>query len=78
MCNDRKVLSSAGIIDCQSVKASGAQTLCDDANKKLSGRKCHIAVDTKGCLLAMNLTPIDIAVSTGVQMMIDGLIKRWP
>lgn len=29
-------------------------------------------------LLAMKLTPADIADSTGAQMVLDGLIKRWP
>lgn len=49
-----------------------------DANKKLSGRKRHIAADTDGRLLAVNLTPADIADSAGAQMVLDGLIKRWP
>ncbi len=78
MCNEREVLPSAGILDSQSVKAPGARTRGYDANKKLSGRKRHIAVDTDGRLLAMNLTPADIADSTGAQMVLDGLIKRWP
>ncbi len=33
---------------------------------------------TDGRLLAINLTPADIADSTGAQMVLDGLIKRWP
>lgn len=80
--SEREVLPSAGIVDSQSVKAPGARTRGYDANKKLSGRKRHIAVDTHGRLLAMNLTPADIADSTGAQMVfdmvLDGLIKRWP
>ena len=78
MCNEREVLPSAGIIDSQSVKAPGARVRGDDANKKLSGRKRHIALDTDGRLLAMSLTPADIADSTGAQMVLKGLIKRWP
>jgi putative transposase len=78
LCNEREVLPSAGIIDSQSVKAPGARTRGYDANKKLSGRKRHIAVDTDGHLLPMSLTPADIADSTGAQMVLDGLIKRWP
>lgn len=46
--------------------------------KKISGRKRHIAVDTEGRVLAMNLTPADIADSTGAQLVLDDLIKRWP
>ena len=78
LCNEREVLPSARVVDSQSVKAPGARTRGYDANKKLSGRKRHIAVDTNGRLPAMNLTPADIADSTGAQMVLDGLIKRWP
>ena len=49
-----------------------------DANKKISGRKRHIAVDTDGRLLAVNLTPADIADSTGAQLVLDALTQRWP
>ena len=49
-----------------------------DANKKLRGRKRHIAVDTDGRLLAMNLTSADVADSTGAHMVLDALQKRWP
>lgn len=78
LCNEREVLPSATIVDSQSVKAPGARTRGDDANKKLSGRKRHIAIDTDGRLLAVNLTPADIADSTGTRMVLDGLIKHWP
>jgi len=78
LCNEREVLPSAGVVDSQSVKAPGARTRGYDANKKLSGHKRHVAVDTDGRLLAMNLTPANIADSTGAQMALDGLIKRWP
>jgi len=78
LCNEREVLPSTGIVDSQSVNAPSARTRGYDANKKFSGRKRHIAVDTGGRLLAMNLTPADIADSTGAQIVLDGLIKRWP
>jgi transposase len=42
------------------------------------GRKRHIAVDTDGRLLMVNLTPADISDSAGVQMILDGVRKRWP
>ena len=60
------------------MKAPRARTRGYDANKKLSGRKRHIVVGTDGRLLVMNLTLADIADSAGAQMVLDGLIKRWP
>jgi len=42
------------------------------------GRKRHIAVDTAGRLLMINLTPADISDSAGAQMILDGVRKRWP
>jgi putative transposase len=78
MCEQREVAPSAGIVDSQSVKAPGARERGYDAHKKISGRKRHIAVDTDGRLLAMNLTPANIADSTGAQLVLDALIKRWP
>ena len=41
-------------------------------------RKRHIAVDTDGRLLMINLTPADISDSAGAQMILDGVRKRWP
>ena len=49
-----------------------------DAGKKIAGRKRHIAVDTDGRLLMINLTPADISDSAGAQMILDGVRKRWP
>jgi transposase len=49
-----------------------------DAAKKVVGRKRHIAVDTDGRLLMVNLTPADISDSAGAQMILDALRKRWP
>ena len=46
--------------------------------KKIVGRKRHIAVDTDGRLLMVNLTPADISDSAGAQMILDGVRKRWP
>jgi len=62
MCEQREVVPSAGIVDGPSVKAPGARERGYDADKKISGRKRHIAVDTDGRLLAVNLTTADIAV----------------
>ena len=42
------------------------------------GRKRHVAVDPDGRLLMVNLTPADVADSTGAQAILDALRKRWP
>ncbi|CAM5334804.1 hypothetical protein ATER59S_00023 [Aquamicrobium terrae] len=69
---------TAGVIDSQSVKAPQAETRGYDAGKKIVGRKRHIAVDTDGRLLMVNLTPADISDSAGAQAILDGIRKRWP
>ena len=74
----REVLPGAAILDSQSVKAPGARERGYDAHKKVSGRKRHIAVDTDGNLLAVNLTPADIADSEGAKLVLDALNQRWP
>lgn len=74
----RDVTPSAGVVDSQSVKAPSAHQRGYDANKKISGRKRHIAVDTDGRLLAMNLTTADVADSTGAQLVLEALQTRWP
>jgi hypothetical protein len=58
-------------------EVSSAQKRGYDAHKKVGGHKRYIAVDTDGCLLAVNLTPAGIAGSTGVYMVLDALAKRW-
>lgn len=75
----REASPTAGVIDSQSVNASapGAQRGYD-AGQKIVGRKRHIAVDTDGRLLMVNLTPADIADSAGAQVVLDGIRKRWP
>ena len=78
MRSGREVVPTAGVVDSQSVKAPAATDSGYDANKKIKGRKRHIAVDTDGRLLAMSLTPANVADSTGAQMVLDALKKRWP
>ena len=42
------------------------------------GRKRHVAVDTDGRLLMVNLTTADVSDSAGAQLFLDGIRKRWP
>ena len=74
----REASPTGGVVDSQSVKAPEAKTRGYDAGKKIAGRKRHIAVDTDGRLLMINLTPADISDSAGAQMILDGVRKRWP
>src|SRR5258708_16110892 len=75
----REASPSAGVVDSQSVKAPApGATRGYDAGKKIVGRKRHIAVDTDGRLLMVNLTPTDISDSAGAQAILEGIRKRWP
>ena len=74
----REASPTGGVVDSQSVKAPEAKTRGYDAGKRIVGRKRHIAVDTDGRLLMVNLTPADISDSAGAQMILDGVRKRWP
>src|SRR5574337_978601 len=74
----REASPSAAVIDSQSIKAPHSKTRGYDAGKKIVGRKRHIAVDTDGRLLMVNLTTADIADSAGAQMILHAIRKRWP
>jgi transposase len=70
---------TAGVVDSQTVKAPAPQAERGyDAAKKVVGRKRHIAVDTDGRLLMVNLTPADISDSAGALPILEGIRKRWP
>ena len=74
----RAGIPTAGVIDSQSVKAPGAKKRGYDAAKKIVGRKRHIAVDTDGRLLMVNLTTADVADSAGAQIILHAIRQRWP
>lgn len=74
----REASPTAGVIDSQSVKSPAALARGYDAGKKISGRKRHIAVDTDGRLLMVNMTTADVADSAGAQAILDAIRKRWP
>ena len=68
---------TGGVVDSQSVKLRKRKQ-GDTTRAEIAGRKRHIAVDTDGQLLMINLTPADISDSAGAQMILDGVRKRWP
>ena len=74
----RRASPSAGVLDSQSVKAPAAAQRGYDAGKKIVGRKRHVAVDTDGRLLMVNLTTADIADAAGAQAILDGIRRSWP
>ena len=73
----RKASPSDGVLDSQTVKAPHAKARGYDANKKIVGRKRHIAIDTDGRLLMVNLTTADISDIAGAQAILDTVRKRW-
>jgi len=74
----REQSPSAAVMDSQSIKAPAAQKRGFDAGKRIVGRKRHIAVDTNGRLLMVNLTTADISDSAGAQVIVAAIRKRWP
>lgn len=74
----REASPSAAVIDSQTIKAPHAKARGFDAAKKVVGRKRHIAVDTDGRLLMVNLTPADLSDSAGAQAILDAIRTRWP
>ncbi|WP_194751931.1 IS5 family transposase, partial [Thermaurantiacus tibetensis] len=74
----REQSPSAAVVDSQTVKAPHADRRGYDAAERIVGRKRHIAVDTDGRLLMVNLTPADISDSAGAQAVLDAIRQRWP
>ena len=74
----REQSPTAAVVDSQSIKAPAAKGGGYDAGKRIKGRKQHIAVDTDGRLLMLNLTTADILDSAGAQQIVAAIRKRWP
>jgi putative transposase len=75
----REASPSAGVVDSQTVKAPAAAGGGGyDAAKRLKGRKRHVAVDTDGRLLMVNLTTADVQDAAGAEAIIKAIRRRWP
>ena len=75
----REASPTAGVLDSQSVKAPHAPGGGGyDAAKKVKGRKRHIAVDTDGRLLMVNLTTADVQDAAGAELIVAAVRRRWP
>lgn len=74
----REASPEGGVLDSQTVKAPAAKERGFDGGKRMVGRKRHVAVDTDGRLLMVNLTTADISDSAGAQQILAALRKRWP
>lgn len=70
---------NAGALDSQTVKAPHAPGGGGyDAAERTKGRKRHVAVDTDGRSLMVNLTPADVQDAAGAERIIAAARKRWP
>lgn len=78
---DRAEGPSLAILDSQSVKTSTSVPLSDqgtDGNKKLTGRKRHIAVDILGLLLAVLVTGANVSDTYGGRKLLDTVHALFP
>ena len=65
---------SAGCIDSQSTEsACGGEGVGNDANKKVHGRKRHIATDTLGMILAVLVTGANVDDGTAAPLVMERL-----
>lgn len=75
----RDASPTAGVVDSQTIKAPHAPGGGGyDAAKRTKGRKRHVAVDTDGRLLMVDLTTADVQDAAGAEAIIKGVRRRWP
>ncbi len=71
---------SAAIIDSQSVKTTevGGDDIGFDANKKVSGRKRHVAIDTLGLLLVVAITAASVQDANSATIIGERMRGHFP
>jgi transposase len=77
----RKPAPTAAMRDSQSVRASvwvSQATKGYDAAKKIHGRKRHVAVDTRGLLLEVLVTPASVQDRDGGRRLLCRLRRQFP
>ena len=69
----RKASPSGAVLDSQTVKTPFADKHGFDGGQKIVGHKRHVAVDTAGRLLMVNLTTAYVSDSAGAQLILDSI-----